>query len=275
MIPKFSPFSIFLFFLFLISLVSAKVALLGVSPQFYLWEFAIDVKLLLFVLLLFLFIRKYHWNFGINNFGILRWDVGPNIMAFLSPLGILALTIVAGYLLKKTTFAGSDDSVTLLLATLFDVPAAYFFSVAVVLVEELIFRGFMLDFVSRENGIFKSILISLMIWTVANFDKIAQIRSSSLFVISSELLNLISLGLACSAIYCRTKSIWPGYSFRIGLLVFSSAMLASDVSDTSSVFYTETHILSNSGILLSFVTLTFTSCLLIFPKSTKEPTNFR
>jgi membrane protease YdiL (CAAX protease family) len=271
MIPKFSPFSRFLFFLFLISLLSAKVALLGVSTQFYLGEFSGDVKILLFVLLLFMFIRKYHWDFGLNKYGILRWDVGQNILAFLSPLVILAPTIIAGYLLKKTTFEGADDSVTLLLATLFDIPAAYFFPIAVVLVEEFIFRGFIFDFLSRENGIFRSVLISLIIWTVANFDKIAQIRSSSLFVISSELLNLISIGLACSAIYCHTKSIWPGYSFRIGLLVFSSAMLASDANETSGVFHTETHALSNSGILFSFVTLTFASCLIIFSKSTKKP----
>lgn len=275
MIPKFSPFSRFLFSLFLISLLSATVALLGVSTQFNLWEFPVDVKILLFVLLLFLFIRKYHWDFGINKYGILRWDVGQNVLAFLSPLVILALTITAGYLLKKTTFEGADDSVTLMLATLFDIPAAYFFSVAVVLVEELIFRGFIFDFVSREYGIFKSVLISSIIWTVANFDKIAQIRSSSLFVVSSELLNLISIGLACSAIYYHAKSIWPGYSFRIGLLVFSSAMLASDVNETSTVFYTGTQALSNSGILLSFVTLAFTSCLFIFSKSIKEPSNFR
>ncbi len=275
MIPKFRPFSRFLFFLFLISLLSAKVALLGASTQFYLWEFPVDVKTLLFVLLLFLFIRKFHWDFGLYKYGILRWDVGQNILAFLSPLVILAPTIIAGYLLKKTTFEGADDSVTLLLATFFDIPAAYFFSAAVVLVEELIFRGFIFDFVSRENGIFKSALISSIIWTVANFDKIAQIRSSSIFVISSELVYLISIGLACSAIYCQTKSIWPGYSFRIGLLVFSSAMLASDINETSGVFYTETQALSNSGILLSFVTLTFTSCLFIFSKSTKELSNFR
>ena len=275
MIPKFSPFSRFLFFLFLISLLSAIVALLEISTQIYIWEFPVDVKILLFGLMLFLFIRKYHWDFGLNKYGILSWDVGANILAFLSPLVILAVTIIAGYLLKKTTFEGADDSVTLLLATLFDIPAAYFFSIVVVLVEELIFRGFIFDFVSRENGIFKSVLISSIIWTVANFDKIAQIRSSSLFVISSELLNLMSIGLACSAIYCHTKSIWPGYSFRIGLLVFSSAMLASDVNETSGVFYTATHALSNSGILLSFVTLAFTSCLFMFSKGIKEPPNFR
>ncbi len=275
MIQKFSPFSRFLFFLFLISLLSAKVALLGVSAQFYLWEFSVDVKILVFVLLLFLFIRKYHWDFGLNRYGILKWDVATNILAFLSPLVILAATIITGYLLKKTTFEGADDSVTLILATLFDIPAAYFFSIAVILVEELIFRGFILDFVSRENGIFKSVLISSIIWTVANLDKIAQIPSLSLFAISSELLNLFSIGIACSVLYTQTRSIWPGYSFRIGLLVFSSAMLASDVNETSGVFYTETHALSNSGILLSFIILSFTSCLFLVFRNTKESPNFR
>ncbi len=275
MISKFSPFSRFLFFLFLISLLSAIVALLGVSTQSYFWEFPVDVKILLFVLLLFLLVRKYHWDFGLNKYGILRWEVGSNVLAFLSPLVILALTITAGYLLKKTSFDVADDSVTLLLATLFDIPAAYLFSVVVVLVEELIFRGFIFNFISRENGILKSVLISSIIWMFANLDKIAQIGPSSLFVISSELLNLISIGLACSVLYCQTKSIWPGYSFRIGLLVFSSAMLTSDANETSGVFYTETQTLSNSGILLSFVMLTFASCLFIFSKNMKEPSNLR
>jgi membrane protease YdiL (CAAX protease family) len=275
MIPKFSPFSIFLLFLLLISVLSAIAALFGVSTQFYLWEFPVDVKILLFALLLFFFIRKYHWDFDLSKYGILRWYGGQNVLAFISPLVFLALTVTAGYLLKKTTFEGADDSITLLLATLFDIPAVYFFSVVVVLVEELIFRGFIFGIVSREYGIFKSVLISSIIWAVANFDKIAQIRSSSLFDISSEFLNLISIGLACAAIYSRTDSIWPGYSFRIGLLVFSSAMIASDVNETTGVFYTETQALSNSGVLLSFVTLTFTTCLLISSKNTKEPSNFR
>jgi len=270
MISKFSPYSSFLFWLFLISIASAAVALLGLSTQFYLWEFLVDVKILLFVLLVLLFIRKFHWNVDLTKYGILRWDAGSNILVFLGPLVILTLTILVGYVVKKTTFEGEDDSITLLLATLFDIPATYFFSVAVVLVEEVIFRGFIFDFVSREYAIFKSLMISSIIWTVANFDKIAQIRSSSTLVISSELLNLFSIGVACSVIYCHTKSIWPGYSFRIGLAVFSSAMLASNVTETSSVFSTESHILSNSGILFSIVTLTFASFLLIFSSRIKK-----
>lgn len=275
MIPKFSPFSRFLFFLFLISLLSAKVALLGVSIQYYLWEFLVDVKLLLFGLLLFLFIRKYRWNFTLNKYGILTWDVVPNILAFLSPLVILALTITAGYLLKETTFEGADDSVTLMLATLFDIPSAYSFSVAIILAEELIFRGFIFDCISRERQIFKSLLISSLIWTVANFDKIAQIRSSSLFAITSELMNLFTIGLACSSIYYHTKSIWPGYSFRIGLLVFSSALLASDINVASGMFYTEAQILSNSGLLVSIVSLAFASYLFKLSKNRRKTSNFR
>lgn len=271
MTRKFSPYSKFLFCLLLISAASAAVAFLGVNTQFHLWEFLIDMKILLFLLLAFLFIRKNNWTLPPGIYGLRRWDAGPNILAFLAPLVILSVTVIAGYLFNKTTFEGADDSVTLLLATLFDIPAAYFFSVVVLLVEELIFRGFIFEIVSRKNGIFKSTLLVSLIWTAANFDKVVQIRNPSLFLFSSELLNVVSTGLACAAIYWHTRSIWPGYSFRIGLLVFSSALLTSDLNETSAVFYTETHALSNSGILLSFVMLALTSCLFIFSKSRRLP----
>ena len=271
MIRKFSPYSKFLFYVLLISVASAAVAFLGVNTQFHLWEFLVDMKILLFLLLAFLFIRKYSWNFPPGIYGLRRWDARPNILAFLTPLALISVTVIAGYLLNKTTFEGADGFVTLLLATLFDAPAAYFFSVAVFLVEELIFRGFIFDIVSKKNGIFKSTLVTSLIWTVANLDKVVQIRYPSLFVISSELLNVISTGLACSAIYCHTRSIWPGYTLRIGLLLFSSAMLTSDINETSGAFYTETPALSNSGILLSFVMLALTTCLFIFSKRTKLP----
>ena len=275
MIKKLSPFSGLLFFLFLISLISAAVALFGGSVQFYLWEFPLDAKLLFYVLLLFFYIRKYHWNFGINKYGILRWDIRSNSLAFLIPLVILAISISMGYLFEKTTFEGVDDSVTLLLATLFDIPEVYFFSVTVILLEEWIFRGFISDFLSRQYGLFRVVIFSSLIWTVANIDKLSQFRYTSFFAISSELINLISIGIATSVLYFQTKSIWPGYSFRVGLLVFSSTMLASNVNEMSGIFYTETQAFSNSGILLSFVTIFLSSFFFLFSKNAKEPLNFR
>jgi len=268
---QFSSFYRFLFFLFLISLISAGAVLLGVSSQFFVWEFSFDGKVMLFALLLVIFIRKYLWSFSLEKYGAFHWDFGVNILAFLFPIVILVLTICTGYLMGKITFEGGDDAATLLLATLFDIPAAYVFSIAIILVEELIFRGFVFEHISQENGIFKSALITSMIWTVANADKFGQVGSLSFYIIFAELLNVFSIGLLCSAVYCHTKSIWPGYSFRIGLLVFSSAMLASDVTETSGVFYTEVHALSNNGLLFSVIAIIFASCLFIFSKKGKIP----
>lgn len=267
---KINPFFLFLFFLLLISLLSITAVLLGFNTQYYLWEFALDVKVLVIALLLLYFGKKYRWDFGLDRHGIRNWIPKLNAFAFFIPLLLLALVVAIGMLSRKTSYEEVENSYTFLLATIVDIPAIYFFSITVVLLEEIIFRGLMFDLVSRDRGNLVSVLSSSLIWTAVNFDKAAQIQNVTFTLATSELLSIMAVGVICSSFYCLSRSIWPGYSLRIGLRVFSSTVLTTRASDTNAYFQTDSPIFSNDGILISILILILSFVLLRFYRKAQQ-----
>src|SRR5271169_3780479 len=160
---------LFFFFLGLVLVVvvgSNVFVQLGYRTQLYIWEFPIDIKSALLAILCYFFIRKFNEGFVFADIGMRRWDWLANLIAFFSPLVLLALIVVLGYLFRATGYEGVENSTTFLLATLFDVPAIYFFSFTTILLEEVIFRGFIFSTISKETNIILSSLLTSGLWAV-------------------------------------------------------------------------------------------------------------
>ncbi len=248
---------------------------LGIKNQFYIWEFKIDLKPVVFGALCYFFNRKFRIGFTLSKIGTQNWNWGTNLLAFFSPFGLLALLIMAGISFKAITYQGVDNSATFLLATFFDIPATFFFSITTVLLEEMIFRGFVFDAVSNEDNFVLASFLSSGLWVLISFADVFKMHNLSVGFVLVGLLNLISVGFVCSALLLSSKSIWSSFSFRIGLMVFSSALLCGKQDETNSFFIANLPSFSSNGILFSLFNFSFVAILLKLHKSSKKLAIFK
>ena len=213
----------------------------------------------MFGVICYFFSRKFQIGFNLAKIGIRSWDWPTNLLAFFSPIGLFGLLIVAGILFKATLYQGVENSATFLLATAFDIPATFFFSITTVLLEEIVFRGFVFRAISKKESFVLPALLTSGLWALMSFSNGFQIQNSNLGSIFVGFLNLTSIGFVCSALLLFSKSIWSSYSFRLGLLVFSSALLCGSQDDTNSFFITNLGSFSSRGVLSSLLNIIFAS----------------
>ncbi len=263
------------FYLLLVSvlfvlLCSEALVRLGLKTQFYIWEFNIDLRYAVFGVICYFFSRKFQVGFNLAKIGIRSWDWPTNLLAFFSPIGLFGLLIVAGILFKATSYQGVENSATFLLATAFDIPATFFFSITTVLLEEIVFRGFVFRAISKKESFVLPALLTSGLWALMSFSNGFQIQNSNLGSIFVGFLNLTSIGFVCSALLLFSKSIWSSYSFRLGLLVFSTALLCGKQDETNSFFITNLASFSNSGILLSLLNFIFASFIFKIHKNRQK-----
>ncbi|HKZ41794.1 MAG TPA: CPBP family intramembrane glutamic endopeptidase [Candidatus Hodarchaeales archaeon] len=249
----------------LISLASTALVLFGFRAQIEIWEFGVDLKVVAFAIMVTYFGTKYRLDFG--KFGLNRWNPQINIAAFLSPLPLLAIVVASGILLGSSHYSGVENSLTFLLANVIDIPAVYFFSITIVLLEEIIFRGVVFDLIFQNRDNLKSIFFSALIWAVANLDGLAQIPRATVLLLVSEFLFIVAVGVVCSSLYCLSDSVWPGYSFRIGMRIYCSALLLPTGSAMDAFFTTNSPILSSNGLLLSMLSFLLAFAILNLRKN--------
>ncbi len=257
-----NPFFLLLVSVLFVLLCSEALVRLGLKTQFYIWEFNIDLRPVVFGVLCYFFSKKFQVGFDLAKIGIRIWDWPTNLLAFFSPFGLFGLLIVAGILFKATSYQGVENSATFLLATFFDIPATFFFSITTVLLEEIVFRGFVFKAISKRESFVLPALLTSGLWALMSFSNVFQIQKSNFGSFFIGFLNLTSIGFVCSALLLISKSIWSSYSFRLGLLVFSTALLCGKQDETNSFFITNLASFSNSGILLSLLNFIFASFIL-------------
>ncbi len=265
-----NPFLLFLVLIVLGLLGSSAFAQFGYRTQFYVWEFPIDLKSTFLGILCYYFRKKIQEEFVFAKIGLDRWDWGANLLAFFSPLVLLTLLIIAGYFFKTILYRGVENSAAFLLATLFDIPAIYFFSITTILLEEIIFRGFILNAISKKENIFIASLLASGLWALMSFSSVFQKADLSLTSILLGYMELISLGFACSALFFSTRSIWSSYSYRIGFMVFSAALLSEGRSETNSLFRANSATFSSSKILVIFMNFIFAVFLINLQKNNQK-----
>jgi membrane protease YdiL (CAAX protease family) len=265
-----NPFFLLLVSVFFVLLGSEALLLLGLKTQFYIWEFKIDLKPAVFGVLCYYFNRKFQIGFNFAKIGIRSWDWLTNLLSFFSPLALLAILIMAGISFKTIAYQGVENSATFLLATFFDIPATFFFSITTVLLEEIVFRGFVFDAISKKENFILASFLTSGLWALISFSDVFQMHNSSFGSILLGFLNLMSIGFVCSALLLFSKSIWSSFSFRIGLMIFSTALLCGNQDETNSLFVANLSSFSSNGILLSLFNFAFFAILLKLHKNREK-----
>jgi membrane protease YdiL (CAAX protease family) len=261
------PFFLFLALVVLTVLGTEALFRMGVRTQFYVWEFKFDLNILVIGILCLVFNRKSNVGFGLSKIGIRRWIWRDNILAFISPFFILATIIAIGLLVKAITYQRVDNPSTFLLATIFDIPATFFFSISNVLMEEMVFRGFIFRAISKGREFFISTFLVSILWGIFSLSSLLQDQSSGLTPIFTGFINSLSMGFVCSALLLYSKSIWSSYSFRIGILTFSAALLSRRQEESNTFFASNLASFSGNGIVCSLLFFLLTAILLKLSKN--------
>jgi len=200
-----------------------------------------------------------------------KWNLRSNILAFFFPFGLFVLLILGGLLFKTIDYQGVENSATFLLATVFDIPATYFFSVTTVLLEEIVFRGFVFSAVMKGKNIFLPSLLASGLWALMCIGGVFQDAGANFRSILFGFVNLVSIGFVCSSLYLSSGSIWSSYSFRIGLIVFSTALLSESPAEANSFFSANTFLFSSNGLLITLFNFIFASLVLKLRKRPQNP----
>jgi len=271
LIERTDPFFLFLGLVLVVLLGSAAFVHLGLKTQIYVWEFRIDLRSAVFAILCVSFSKWRHAGFEFTKIGMWKWNLRSNILAFFFPFGLFVLLILGGLLFKTIDYQGVENSATFLLATVFDIPATYFFSVTTVLLEEIVFRGFVFSAVMKGKNIFLPSLLASGLWALMCIGGVFQDAGANFRSILFGFVNLVSIGFVCSSLYLSSGSIWSSYSFRIGLIVFSTALLSESPAEANSFFSANTFLFSSNGLLITLFNFIFASLVLKLRKRPQNP----
>jgi len=243
----------FSLYIVIVSLVFGILNFFKIQYQFYLWEIFIDLKImLLFATIVFLY-KKKQIILSQNQMTIVSFDWRKNILLFFIPTLLYIMSILAGLALKEITINKLDNAATLILASLFDIPAIYVFSITTILIEEMVFRGILFNSLHQVGSKMSAALFSSLIWTVFASSEIPGVEEIDIGLIFILVLYYASLGLFLSALMDRYKSIWPGYSVRMGIITLTPITLSSHLVESDSFFKASTAIFSAEGIVLSIL----------------------
>lgn len=220
----------FLAFIFLPTLLSLIAVVFNIPTEFHLWEVPVNVRIFAISGIPFLLDPGRFVLKELSQFGILKWRWKSNLIAFAVPMVFLFIIIVLPQIWGKNVLDDLGTSPMSMFAVLFDIPALYVFSLLVVLMDEIVFRGFLLGAFRQRGGLVLSIFMTTFVWTLASSEKIFRADDHSLVSVASGFLYLLSIGFATSGIFCHTNSVWNCYSYRIGLQVVSSAIIGSGLT---------------------------------------------
>jgi membrane protease YdiL (CAAX protease family) len=238
------------------------VSALGVRYQFYIWEFYIDVKVLAALLLIYGAWRK-GWIPSIqDSVPLFRFHWRTNASIFLLAPSLYILPVTAGILLNTVSLNPLDNAATLVLATLFDIPAIFVFSVTTVLIEEFVFRGVLLHSFDVQKGQARALFMTNVLWTLFSLSEILGVTESTIFTVLSLVVFYFSVGLFSSALTLRYRSLWPAYSFRVGIVSLTPILLTSILAESDAFFAAEPPLFNAEGGVVSLL-LVFASFVLL------------
>jgi membrane protease YdiL (CAAX protease family) len=265
----------FILYIFISSFFFGVLSYFKLQFQFYLWEFFVDLKIVTLVAVVALFYKRKEIVFGSNELLLIHFDWKQNTTIFFAPVLVYILTIVLGLFSNQMTINKLDNAVTLVLATMFDIPALYVFSATTVLIEEILFRGVLLSSFQRSNSIILTALFSSIVWSLFIGSEIFSVEELNLLKVSMLLLFFFSLGLFLSMLFNRFHSIWPGYSFRIGIITLTPITLTSQLVESDSFFSSSSVIFISEGIMVSMLLIGASIPFLMKKRALTENSSFR
>jgi len=175
-----------------------------------------SVFVILFSLLLLNYLKKNHWmkKFGLKK--ITKEDFEKTLLYL--PLVFIALIQFAN---------GIDSSISI--ETLF---ISCLLMIGVGFIEELIFRGFLMEAIWKKSGMIRAILISGIAFALGHI--VNLFRGYGYVEQLTQILLAAGIGIVLALIVAITKNLVPGILFHI---VFNISGTISNQSDTALVPY--------------------------------------
>ncbi len=245
----------FIFFALVISLISLIFQYFEIPFLFYIWEITLDFRLIALVGFLFFLYKEKHFSISLESINIHNWNWKVNVGLFFFPLIIYIVVIGVGYVFKLLIPNQVENKLTLVLASLFDIPAIYVFSVTTIFLEEIFFRYILLNSLFKFQSQLRAIFISSLVWSFFSLTDNINFEQFGVENFSVLLFSKFSIGVFCSFLYLRYLTLWVGYSFRIGLMLTSSLLLRSIVIDSDPFFTTKSTFFVAEGWLFSLILL--------------------
>ncbi len=244
---------------FFIALFGVVLAFQNISTNIFLWEFQFSWKIILFLIFILLiyssrlsslkeFVVSNLKNFNLKN--VIVYLIIPLIASFLLLLiGIIFGEIQTGEIKDFTLFV---------FGIIFDFPAIWLFSITIVLIEEIIFRGIILSEFTKSGNIAAFIIPNLLFTLYYSDEFILQILKET-NIIWSNISLLASYyffsGIIATLIVSKFGTIWESYSLRVGIVSFSQIISTSIIYDGNSYFITKNSIFMVEGIIFLFLLL--------------------
>ncbi len=247
----------------IVSLLFGLLSFLKIRYQFYLWEILIDLKIVCVIGVTVYSFRRNEIAFDPSQRTFFAFDWKKNILWFAVPLLAYAVTIGSGLAAGEMKLNKMENAVTLGLATLFDIPAIYVFSVTSILIEEILFRGILLRSYAQTSGNYRSVLIVSILWTLF---MISDIIGGELFdATESAVLTLyfLSVGVLVTSLSLWRGNVWFGYSLRIGLITLTPIILTSRINESDSFFNSGSLLFIAEGVVVSMVLILLAAIVLI------------
>lgn len=249
-------------FLVLISIFFSALSFARIPYQFYVWEIFIDGKIITMLLFLLYLLKRSKFQFSFNAAKLDRMDWEGSILWFFFPLVSYSIVITIGMLTKEGLFNNLENIATLILATVFDLPAVFVFSLTFIFIEEIVFRGILLSSFLSTRKKFSSVVILSLFFSGFSMSDVFTNDFSSPLIFASLIVYFFAVGVLTSALVMKYKSVWVSYSLRIGLLTISPLILTSYLIETDSFFQTKNSLFYVEGFLFSVITLTIGFVLL-------------
>lgn len=226
---------------------------LKIQYQFYIWEIFIDLKILSLLLIFFALRRKHLYQFSLENLHLKKWEVNKNIFWFSMPFAVYAVVAVFGIVFRQVQVDDVDNASTLVLATIFDIPAIYVFSATSILVEEVFFRVLLFNILKVTYSFWKAATVAAILWSMFSFTDILSMANLGFITIFLASLNFFGVGLLCAALVEKYRSIWVSYSFRIGIISLTSLILPSYFVEADSLLTTKSNLFFSEGFIVSLL----------------------
>jgi membrane protease YdiL (CAAX protease family) len=249
------PFYLFLLSIPLLALIAGFCNNAGIKSHFYFWELLLDGKTIALMLLYVLLLKPRDLRIEARDRGVFKWSMRRGLGAFLMPVLISGVTLAIGLWARKVSYADPDNASTLLLTTLFDIPAVFIFSVTTVFIEEYIFRGCVLTEFMKSGKPAIGLIASAVLWAAYAAVEVLPLEDFSWMSAALLLVYYISIGVGASVLYAVSRSLWVSYAFRIGVMTVTPMVLSGVTGVTDAFFTTENIFFFGDGIISSVVIL--------------------
>ncbi len=246
-------FRLVVFAVILSSILFGMLRYFLIQYQFYVWEIFIDAKILCLLGLIFFLYKKKTMLFTKDQFVFLQFDWRKNLVVCSLPLFFYVIPIIVGLLIKEVSVSKLDNATTLVLATLFDLPAIYFFSLTSIFIEEIFFRGILLSTFQQKYSPIHSIILSSLFWMMFNISELVGLEELNFAHIIVIAIYFFSIGILCAAFSNKYKSVWLGYSFRVGIIALIPIILTSSLLESDSFLTTTSYFFNAEGIVVSLL----------------------